>query len=354
MKRARLILIIIFFLFSFFFTWTDQVAKGAHWAGNLSGYILLQVEKKGEAWYVNPATGKRYYMGRPADAFNLMRRLSLGARHEFISKTQIFPENLSGRILLDVEKNGEAYYIYPLDKKKYYLGRPSDAFRIMRELGKGISNADLINIPEGHADEQPAVLPNSKSTLLDVPFTSQAPFGNWSDQRQQDGCEESSSLMAMKWVRGEKITKEEALKNITGVSDYLLKKYGEYRDIAPSDMIKWIFNDYYDYDKVFLVKDISVNDIINALNQGHLVLTPMNGQIMHNPYYKSPGPPRHMIVIRGYDPAARQFITNDPGTRNGELYRYDAKVLFEAIRDYPTGYHETIYRIEKTMIVVEK
>jgi hypothetical protein len=80
----------------------------------------------------------------------------------------------------------------------------------------------------------------------------------------------------------------------------------------------------------------------------------MNGQIMHNPYYRAPGPPRHMIVIRGYDPATKQFITNDPGTRNGELYLYDAKVLFEAIRDYPTGYHETIYSIRKTMIVVEK
>ena len=44
------------------------------------------------------------------------------------------------------EQNGEAYYIYPKDSKKYYLGRPSDAFNIMRELGLGITTADLEEI----------------------------------------------------------------------------------------------------------------------------------------------------------------------------------------------------------------
>jgi hypothetical protein len=350
MKKAIFILILsVLYLFM-----ADNNVQSAHWAGNLSGYILLQTEKNGEAWYVYPATGKRYYLGRPADGFELMKKLSLGANSDYIARTVIFPDRLSGLILLDVGKNGEAYYIYPADKKKYYLGRPADAFRIMRELGRGIANADLINIPEGNPDEKPASLPIASLALLDVPFTSQAPFGNWSDQRQQDGCEESTALMAMKWARHEKLTKAESEKAIIDTSDFLLKKYGEYRDISPADMVKWIFNDYYNYRKVFLVKNITVNDIINELSRGRLIITPMNGQIMHNPYYKIPGPPRHMIVIRGYDPAAKKFITNDPGTRNGELYRYDAQTLFAAIRDYPTGYHETIYKIEKTMLVVEK
>ncbi|MFH1661639.1 MAG: hypothetical protein ABIA02_00875 [Candidatus Falkowbacteria bacterium] len=58
--------------------------------------------------------------------------------------------SLKGKILLQVESNGEAYYIYPDDNKKYYLGRPADAFRIMRELGLGITNSDLSKIPEGN------------------------------------------------------------------------------------------------------------------------------------------------------------------------------------------------------------
>ncbi|MDO8592801.1 MAG: C39 family peptidase [bacterium] len=331
------------------------MAGGAHYAGGAIGYILLQVEASGEAWYVYPANGKSYYLGRPADAFNIMKTLALGVKHDFIVNTSVFSDRLAGLILLDTEASGEAYYIYPKNLKKYYLGRPADAFKIMRELGLGITNANLANLPIGVIGEPVADFDFHKKVLIDnVPFTSQAPFGGWNDQRQQDGCEESSALMAVKWARGQNLTKAEALKEITGLSDWLLKKYGEYRDISAENTVDWIFKDYFKYNKITLVHDITANDIIAELAKGNLIITPMNGQIMHNPNYKAPGPPRHMIVIRGYDPGTKQFITNDPGTRNGELYLYDDAVLFEAIRDYPTGYHEIINQIEKNMIVISK
>ncbi|MFH1822538.1 MAG: C39 family peptidase, partial [Patescibacteria group bacterium] len=308
----------------------------------------------GEAWYVYPTTGKRYYLGRPQDAFNLMKKLGLGAKHEFIANTNIFPERLTGMILLDVEKNGEAYYIFPQNLNKYYLGRPSDAFNIMRELGQGISNEGLVNIPIGVLNEAEGIIPIANKTILDAPFTAQAPFGQWKDERQEDGCEEASALMAVKWARGESLTKEEALAEILSSSDYSLEKYGEFRDISSADTIKWLFKDYFGYSKVALKMNITIEDIISELQKGNLVITPMNGQILHNPYYTPPGPPRHMLVIRGYDPAKQVFITNDSGTRNGELYEYDVQVLYDAIRDYPTGYHELITEIEKNMIVVWK
>jgi len=117
-------------------------------ANRLKGMILLQVEKNGEAYYVYPDNGKKYYLGRPADAFDVMRKLGLGATHDFITSHTTYPDNVLGKILLDVEQNGEAYYIYPKDKKAYYLGRPADAFQIMRNLGLGITNSDLNKIPE--------------------------------------------------------------------------------------------------------------------------------------------------------------------------------------------------------------
>jgi len=284
-----------------------------------------------------------------------MTKLALGAKHDFIAGTDVFPDRLSGLILLDAEKKGEAYYIYPKDNKKYYLGRPADAFKIMRELGRGVSNSDLINIPVGIIGEPLAFFDIHKKVLIDnVPFTSQAPFGGWADIRQENGCEEASALMAVKWARQQSLSKTEALKEITGISDFLLKKYGEYRDTSSQNTVEWIFKDYFEYEKVTMVRDITVNDIIEELNKGNLVITPMNGQIMHNPNYKQPGPPRHMIVIRGYDPKTKEFITNDPGTRKGELYRYDANLLYEAIRDYLTGYQEIITDIGKDMIVVSK
>jgi len=33
----------------------------------------LQVEGHGEAWYVNTGDGQRYFLGKPADAFRIMR-----------------------------------------------------------------------------------------------------------------------------------------------------------------------------------------------------------------------------------------------------------------------------------------
>jgi hypothetical protein len=81
-----------------------------------------------------------------------MRKLSLGALHSYVSGRDIFPKRLSGRILLDVEDKGKAYYINPLDLKKYYLGRPADAFDIVRRLGIGITNDNLRKIGIGELE----------------------------------------------------------------------------------------------------------------------------------------------------------------------------------------------------------
>lgn len=113
---------------------------------HVRGKILLQVEGKGAAWYVNPADMKRYYMGFPKDAFNLMRKLGLGATHEFITGHTVYPKHVWGKILLDIEDKGKAYYINSANGKGIYLGSPKDAFNIMREVGLGIKNNDLEKI----------------------------------------------------------------------------------------------------------------------------------------------------------------------------------------------------------------
>ncbi|MBT5338286.1 hypothetical protein HN858_00485 [Candidatus Falkowbacteria bacterium] len=126
-------------------------------AESLSGKILLQVEDNGEAWYVYPGELTRYYLGRPADAFDIMRDLGLGVSEaDYTQFDGTAPSNLAGKILLRVEANGEAYYVYPNDLKLYYLGRPADAFDIMRSLGLGITNVNL---------EEVAVAPKSKTVL---------------------------------------------------------------------------------------------------------------------------------------------------------------------------------------------
>lgn len=175
---------------------------------NVLGKILLQVEENGEAWYVNPVDQKRAYLGRPWDAFSIMRGVGLGISNADLAKIPVavidgysghdtdgdglpdtmeealgtgvntrdsdgdgyddgteinndfnplgagrrmvdydFSGNLAGRILIQVESNGEAWYVSPDNSKRYYLGRPADAFNIMRQLGLGITNDNLNQIP---------------------------------------------------------------------------------------------------------------------------------------------------------------------------------------------------------------
>ncbi len=119
-------------------------------AKRLSGRILLQVEEKGEAWYVHPIDGLKYYLGRPADAFAVMRNMALGINNKnFDSYKGKAPARLAGRILLKVEDHGEAWYINPVDLKMHYMGRPADAFALMRKFGLGITNANLRQIGVG-------------------------------------------------------------------------------------------------------------------------------------------------------------------------------------------------------------
>lgn len=114
----------------------------------LSGRILLQVEEKGQAWYVEPLSKERHFMGRPVDAFAMMRKFGLGINEINFAKFEKsgVPAKFSGRIFIRVEANGEAYYVNPVDMKMYYLNRPADAFRIMRELALGISNTNIRQI----------------------------------------------------------------------------------------------------------------------------------------------------------------------------------------------------------------
>ncbi len=115
----------------------------------LKGRILLQVEDKGRAWYVNPANSKRYSLGRAEEAYNVMRSVALGVSNANFNSIESNPNawsQLAGRILLKPEDNGKAYYFDPSNFNLYYLGKPEDAYNIMRSRGLGITNNDLNKI----------------------------------------------------------------------------------------------------------------------------------------------------------------------------------------------------------------
>ncbi len=216
------------------------------------------------------------------------------------------------------------------------------------------SNETKVDSASVTATAKKPVSSSGKLVDIKVPFTSQAPTGNWDDQRQQDGCEEASLLMAIYWAQGKSLNSQIALREITGASDYELKNHGEYRDTSVDDAVEWIAKGYFKHDKVAVKRSVSISDIVAELEKGNVVVAPMNGQKLGNPYFSPPGPERHMLVIRGYDPVKKQFITNDPGTKRGAAYRYSEKVIYDALLAYPTGSHEPISKVEKHIIVVSK
>lgn len=117
----------------------------------LQGHILLQVESHGEAWYVKPGERKRYYLRDGAAAYSIMRYHSLGISNADLEKLLAgdisLRERLNGKILLQVEAHGEAYYVCPRDMTVTYVKDGDVAYQVMRSCGLGITNADLKQIP---------------------------------------------------------------------------------------------------------------------------------------------------------------------------------------------------------------
>ncbi len=115
------------------------------------GYILLQTQSHGEAWYVDPITAKRYYMKDGPTAYQMMRSFGLGISEVDYQKIEkgdaALKSRLAGRIVLRAQAHGEAYYIHPKSFSVYYLKNGDEAYRVMRLYSLGISNADLSGIP---------------------------------------------------------------------------------------------------------------------------------------------------------------------------------------------------------------
>ncbi|MFH1522781.1 MAG: DUF4344 domain-containing metallopeptidase, partial [Patescibacteria group bacterium] len=93
---------------------------------------------------------------------------------DFNSFNMTAPRGLSGRILLKVEDKGQAYYVSTSDFKMHYLGRPVDAFKVMREQGLGITDENLNKIllekdsSIGKFTEEPKESPSEEATLSDL------------------------------------------------------------------------------------------------------------------------------------------------------------------------------------------
>lgn len=172
----------------------------------------------------------------------------------------------------------------------------------------------------------------SKSINLAVPFSSQAPYGDWG-LPYLEACEETSAILVNAFYRNKKLTPEIVNDEILKVINWEDKNFGYYKHTTASETAR-ILIEYFNYKEVKVEYDISINDIKEHLLAGRPVIVPLAGRELKNPYYTAPGPIYHMLVIKGITKGG-DFITHDVGTKRGNNYVYKEKLLYDAIHDAP-------------------
>lgn len=189
-----------------------------------------------------------------------------------------------------------------------------------------------------------------------VSFASQAPLGDW-NLPYQEACEEASMIMAARYFKNEEldanIMDQEILKVVKWEEDN-----GYPIDLTAGQTAE-VLEKYFGL-KASLNRTVSETEIKKNLVAGNLIIVPLAGRDIGNPFYHQPGPLYHMLLIRGFD--EDEFITNDPGTRRGEAYRYLYGDLLWAVHDWVGGDREfqdprpepDMRTGARVMVVVEK
>ncbi|MFA6304135.1 MAG: trypsin-like peptidase domain-containing protein [Patescibacteria group bacterium] len=172
------------------------------------GKILLRVQNNGEAWYLSPKTNQAHYLANGEAAYQLMREQGMGMSTKDLAKIPVglsqlsgddadqdgltdaletaigtdkdkadtdgdgfndkdemlkgynpsqkgmarsiynlaFANKFKGKILLQVESRGQAWYVNPKDGKRYFLGTADDAYQVMKQQSMGIAEKDFVKL----------------------------------------------------------------------------------------------------------------------------------------------------------------------------------------------------------------
>ena len=211
-------------------------------------------------------------------------------------------------------------------------------------------------------EQEPVFLDLKPVVDLSVPFAVQAPFAEW-DELHNEACEEIALIIANAWLNDQELTKETAEEQILDLVDWQEKNWGGHYDLNVSEIVR-LANQYFGMEKIYFTRVNNINDVKNELSKGNIVIVPTAGRLLENPYYRQPGPPYHMLVVKGYN--EKEIITNDPGTKRGADFTYSYDIFFEAIHDWPFSLDQVKFlskderaeevrlQGEKMMIVVVK
>ncbi len=189
-------------------------------------------------------------------------------------------------------------------------------------------------VSESPIPATPTPIPVIGAVNLAVPFFSQAPRGDWS-LPWQEACEEASAILVGAYWSGESLTVDEMERRIRDAVSWQEDRYGYYEHTTArqtADMIRAL----YGFADVRVEYDIGTERIAQHVRAGRPVIVPLAGRLLGNPYYTSPGPAYHMLVVKGVAENG-DIITNDVGTRHGKNLTYTPSVFLNAMHDAPEG-----------------
>ncbi len=174
----------------------------------------------------------------------------------------------------------------------------------------------------------PEELPAEK--ILAVPYICQNPYRNESGWDVHDAsCEEAALLQAYLYYTGETVSADEANAIILDMIRWEEKEenFGGHIDLYGDDMMKMITG-YYGIPEDEVVHLTKMDTLLmkKVITLGYPLITPIQGELLRNPFYPYPG--YHMLTIIGY--SGDTVITNDVGTKRGEKYPYSFERLLNA------------------------
>lgn len=135
-KIFGLLLVLLGFLFF------PAMASAAPAPKALAGKVLIDVSGHGEAWYVNPRSLMKVYLGRPEQALERLKNRAVFVSYDNIARIGETPDTVtdaeytgqqSGYVMSPSDVIGASWYVDPATKLRRRLATANDAWEIMKQ-----------------------------------------------------------------------------------------------------------------------------------------------------------------------------------------------------------------------------
>lgn len=153
--RRKVLFVVI--SFTFFVVQLAHAADADLTKRYLGSFLAEENSGRSYYWYVHPQTAERYAVNSLNDFSRLLSNVGIGIRTKDLtsipeasdapSVDYALVQRFKGRILLQVDNEGRAWFVNPLDVKRYELTNDDAGFNRVKELALDISAERLVKIP---------------------------------------------------------------------------------------------------------------------------------------------------------------------------------------------------------------